>query len=270
MLPLAAFIALFLIVWGALVAAKPFVAGLVDRMGRVVTKVWVRGFLVVIALLGVGAATAAVVGDAFFDLAELVVAKNTSLQVLDQRWHDLAISGRTPGDTTFFAAVSTMGGPVGMGVTAVVVTAALLLRRRRRWALYLLVTAGGGILLNLELKRHFARARPDLSEMLRLAHGYSFPSGHAMGATVVAGALTYLSSRVLKTWQAKAAAIAFSTAFVAAVSASRVYLGAHWLSDVAAGVSGGGLWFATTTIAYETLRRIILIRRLRFQAAHTH
>ena len=81
-----------------------------------------------------------------------------------------------------------------------------------------------------------------------------------MGSTVVMGALAYIAVRSLKTWRQKSAAMAFATTFVVAVSASRVYLAVHWLSDIVAGVTGGLLWLATTTVGYETFRRIRMIR----------
>jgi undecaprenyl-diphosphatase len=87
-----------------------------------------------------------------------------------------------------------------------------------------------------------------------------------MGSTIVAGALTYLAFRVCKTWRAKAAALAAGTTFIAAVSFSRVYLGVHWISDIAAGLTAGLVWVTTATIAYEATRRIRLIRELRRRA----
>src|SRR5207244_4020919 len=134
--------------------------------------------------------------------------------------------------------------------------------RRWRWIAYLAVTFGGGELLDVELKSYFARARPAMAEALRIAHGYSFPSGHALGSTVAFGALAYLAYRTAKSWSGAAAALAFGATFVLAVSLSRVYLGVHWISDVAAGVSAGLVWVTTTTAAYETARRIRHLRNV--------
>jgi len=164
----------------------------------------------VVVLLAIGAAVTAYAGDSFVDLAELVVAKNPSLQALDQRWHDNAVSVRTPGATTFFATMSVIGGPAVLALLTGLLAGTLFIRKRPRWAVYLLVTAGGGAVLNMELKRYFERARPALAEMLRRADGYSFPSGHAMGSTVVMGGLTYLALRSLTTWRQKSLAITAS------------------------------------------------------------
>ncbi len=228
-----------------------------------------RDYLPVFVLLVAGGAIAVFAGDWFIELAELVHGKSPVLQQIDGQWHDWAVSERTPGETTFFAAMSVVGGPVVLGIITGIAIAWFATRGRYRWAIYLAVTAGGGALLNMELKHYFARARPALAEMLRRASGYSFPSGHAMGSTVVIGGFTYLALRVLKTWRQKSAAIAFAITFVLSVASSRVYLGVHWLSDIAAGLSAGFLWVMTTTTAYETLRRIRLIRAIRARRATT-
>src|SRR5207244_12662859 len=135
--------------------------------------------------------------------------------------------------------------PVGTAVLAGLVSIVLAFLRRWRWIAYLAFTYGGGMLLDVELKSYFARARPAVAEALRRAHGYSFPSGHAMGSAVAFGALGYLAYRAAKSWPAAAAALAFAATFVMSVSLSRIYLGVHWISDVAAGVSAGAVWVVT-------------------------
>lgn len=271
----AAFGALFLVLWALLLPALPalrrasavaarLVARLSLRSARVHrlserTRAYVPLAMVVIA----GGLLTAWAGDAFVDLAESVHANNPKVQDIDTLAHAWAISKRAPGSTTFFVTMSTIGSPVGMGVLSLSVAVLLAVKRRWRWLLYFAVTVGGGSLLNMELKRYFARARPDVAEMLRQAHGYSFPSGHAMGSTVVFGALSYLAFRAVKRWRWKAAVLALAMAMVASVAASRVYLGVHWITDVAAGITCGTLWVATTTVGYETLRRIRMLRSAR-------
>ena len=123
---------------------------------------------------------------------------NAALQKIDTSIHDWAVSERTSGATTFFTIMTIIGGPLGLAVLLTVIGIILAIRRRWRWLIYLAVTAGGGALLNLELKRYFARARPIAAEMLRRANGYSFPSGHAMGSAVAFGALAYLAFRAIR------------------------------------------------------------------------
>jgi undecaprenyl-diphosphatase len=231
------------------------------RLGRVAERY--RVYLPIVLVVIAGAALTAAAGDAFIDVAELVHANNPRLREFDALIHSWALTQRNRGATTFFNVMSTIGGPPGLAVIVVCVAILLAIMHRYRWMLYLVFTACGGALLDVELKRFFARSRPDVAEMLRQAHGYSFPSGHAMGSTVVFCALSYLAFRAAKRWRWKAAALALAWTLIAAVALSRVYLGVHWISDVAAGIAAGALWVSVTTVAYETLRRIRMLRAMR-------
>lgn len=264
----AAFVIVFLVTWAVVYASIPaahgtaaFLARAVVRNARVAKLVErhgqrLRDYWPVVALLVVGAALTVWAGDGFIDLAEMVHAKSPGLQQTDQRVHDWIVTRRGSDATLFFTVMTTVGGPAGVGVISGIALIALVIAGRYRWVIYLAVTAGGGGLLDMELKRYFARARPDVAEMLRLAHGYSFPSGHALGSTVVFGALAYIASRVIPSWGGKAAAIALAIVLILSISLSRVYLGVHWGSDIIAGMTAGAVWLTTTTVAYEVLRRV--------------
>ncbi len=225
-----------------------------------------RDYLPVAVIVLAGALMAVWAGDGFLDLAEKVHTKSAALQKIDVRWHDWAVKERNTGATSFFALMSMIGGPAGAAAIAVVVAIVLLIQRKYRWVIYLVFNTLGGGLVDLELKRYFARARPDVAEMLRQASGYSFPSGHAMVSTVLFATLSYLAIRSLPRWRWKSAALAFGTTMIVSVALSRVYLGVHWISDVSAGIIAGLLWVTMTTVAYETWRRIRLIRRMRVSA----
>lgn len=266
-----AFFIVFLILWSVAYAAMPAVrfvghrlARLVARSSRIENFVSARrAYLPVVLIVVVGGLLTAWAGDGFLDLAERVRAETPTLRKIDTGVHDWAVSHRSAGDTLFFVVMSNVGGPVGLAVIVAMVAGVLAIRRRWRWVIYLAVTTGGGALLNLELKRYFARARPAVAEMLRRAQGYSFPSGHAMGSAVAFAAVAYLAYRAAKSWSAAAAALGLAATLIASVSLSRVYLGVHWISDVAAGITAGLVWVTTTTVAYETLRRIRRLRELR-------
>jgi membrane-associated phospholipid phosphatase len=270
-----AFVVTFLILWAVVYAILPAIRHLGRLLARLIarsagvsrvvstTEERFKSYLPVAAIAIAGVLFTAWAGDAFIDLAEKVHGNNAALQKLDASIHDWAVRERSTGATTFFTIMTIIGGPAGLAVLLTIVGIILAVRRRWSWLIYLAVSAGGGALLNLELKRYFARARPVAAEMLRRANGYSFPSGHAMGSAVAFGALSYLAFRAIKSWPAKTAVIAFFYTLVAAVALSRVYLGVHWISDVLAGVTVGTVWVTTTTVAYETVRRI---RRLRGKA----
>jgi undecaprenyl-diphosphatase len=257
------FTALFFILWGVFYAVTPL---LMRGLGILAHKTAAFRYndYVPVALLLIAALFVAVVsGDAFVDLAEMVHENSPTLRDVDATAHHWAAGERSLGATRFFTIVTIIGTPVGLAVLMLPIAVMLAVKGRYRWLAYLLFTTGVGALLVVQLKVYFARARPDLAAALRSAHGYSFPSGHAMGSMVVCGALAYLGYRALPTLRLKSAAIALAATFVASVAASRVYLGVHWISDVVAGLSGGLLWVIGTTISYETFRRIRLIRALR-------
>jgi undecaprenyl-diphosphatase len=269
-----AFLAVFLFLWAALYAALPALRFLGRRLTRLIAR-WAhvqelvdkhREWVPVVVIVVTGAALTAWAGDQFLDLGERIRSNAPALRSVDGRVHDWAVSHRSPADTIFFNVMSTVGAPSGVAVIVTVVAVVLAFLRRWRWVLYLGVTTIGGGLLDMELKRYFARARPAVAEALRQAHGFSFPSGHTMGSTVAFGALAYLAYRAAKSWPAAAAALAFGITFVSAVAVSRVYLGVHWVSDVLAGITAGLVWVTTTTVAYETLRRIRRLRELRRDA----
>ncbi len=261
------FVLVFLILWLAFFAVGPLLEKLLARAAHFTTKFRYRDYLPVAVVLAIGIAATAFAGDAFMDIAEELHANTERLQVIDRETHAWARTAYTSGATRFFTTMTLIGTPVGLGILLAIVGVILLLRGRWRWAMYLAVTAGIGGLLNLLLKSWFARARPDLAEALRHATGYSFPSGHAMGSTICFLALSYVAFRVLHRWRDRAAALAFACTMILAIASSRIYLGVHWISDIGGGIAAGLIWFAASTVAYETFRRIRMIRALRAKAA---
>ena len=81
--------------------------------------------------------------------------------------------------------------------------------------------------------------------------------------SITLGALSYLAVRLVHRWRWKSAVIAFSMTIIVAVASSRVYLGVHWISDIGAGISAGILWLTISTVGYETVRRLRLVRHRR-------
>jgi membrane-associated phospholipid phosphatase len=267
MLFLLFFALLFLLLWGVFTLLVPVIQHALAAVASRTARLRNHDYLPVAAMLAGGLIVTFIAGDGFLDLAELVHQNSPNLQYYDRDVHDWATTTRSPGATAFFTAMTTIGAPWFLGVVTAVVGFVLAMRRRWRWLAYLIFTTCGGSLIVLELKVYFARARPDLAEALRRAHGYSFPSGHSMGSMIVFGALSYLAYRAGKSWRVKAAAIAAAATLISAIALSRVYLGVHWISDVGAGIAAGFLWVTMTTLAYETSRRIRALRARRVRKA---
>lgn len=116
--------------------------------------------------------------------------------------------------------------------------------RRKRLALaWALIVAGGG-LLNLALKKGFDRPRPPVAWRDPIVHetNESFPSGHAMGSTIGYGMLAYVVTSKMPHLGMRMLTYLALAVVVALISFSRVYLRAHWLSDVIGGISVGLAW----------------------------
>ena len=216
-------------------------------------------------ILAVGFLTAASTGAAFLGLAELMQESSPRLGEIDHSVWQSSHRFRSPGATPFFIAFTLLGTATGLGLLVLASATFLALRGRYRWAAYLVVTALGGWVLNQGLKLVFARARPDMAAALRHSSGYAFPSGHAMVSISVFGALVYLMVRGFSNWRVRSASAALALCLTGAISLSRIYLGVHWFSDIAAGLSAGIVWLATTTGTYEVFRRMRMLRHTRAQ-----
>lgn len=122
-------------------------------------------------------------------------------------------------------------------------------------ATLLVVTTIGGLLLNTVLKMGFDRPRPQFFEWGTHAMTTSFPSGHAMSAAIVYPTVAYLAARLLDTHRARFLVLLVAAILVFLISFSRVYLGVHYPSDVAAGVIVGLSWsaFCMTTLEVAQL-----------------
>ena len=97
-------------------------------------------------------------------------------------------------------------------------------------------------------KAVFERDRPDSSEALASAAGFSFPSGHAMSSLAIYGALTIVAARSFDSPRARMLVAVLALALVLAIGFSRVYLGVHYASDVLAGFIAGLAWPALCSL----------------------
>ncbi|HEV7763988.1 MAG TPA: serine hydrolase [Thermoanaerobaculia bacterium] len=228
-----------------------------------------QAYLPTMAILAFGIAATLIVGEDFIELAVSMRQQNPEVLNIDQMVYRWAASMRSSQATLFFVTFTHIGGPIGLAILALSVAGLLFLKKHRGLALYVVITGPMGGVLNILLKQVFARARPDLAEALRQAHGYSFPSGHAMGSMIVLGSLAYVMLRLQGSWRSRSAMIALLFTSVLTVGLSRVYLGVHWISDIAAGFAAGLIWLVIATVAFEAFWRIRRIRAGRNAVAAT-
>jgi membrane-associated phospholipid phosphatase len=137
----------------------------------------------------------------------------------------------------------------------VALCAALVLLRFRLnlEAACLLISAGSSWLLVNAIKIIVGRARPspDLVEVFEHPFSGSFPSGHVASYMALYGFLFYLVYSLMRPSALRSALLIVCGAMTGLVGLSRVYLGAHWASDVFGGYGFGFFWLALTIYVYQ-------------------
>jgi undecaprenyl-diphosphatase len=118
----------------------------------------------------------------------------------------------------------------------------LLAARLYSAALFLFGAVASGQILSTLLKVVIDRSRPELLVESPIVHSASFPSGHAMLSAVTYLTLGALLTRIVEGTALKAYCLTAAGVLTMLVGISRVYLGAHWPSDVLAGWCVGSAW----------------------------
>jgi undecaprenyl-diphosphatase len=165
-----------------------------------------------------------------------------SLQSLDQQtvavfdrlrsaypWLDLPMSD-----------LSALGGRTLLTLVVIFAVGLLLSFRRYRTAGFVLAAALGGYVLSVGLKFLVGRQRP--AGGLIQVSGNSFPSGHSMLSAIIYLTLALIVSTVILRWRVRLYVIGSALVLVALIGISRLYLGVHYLTDVAAGWLVGLAW----------------------------
>jgi membrane-associated phospholipid phosphatase len=172
------------------------------------------------------------------------------IQRVDDAWLRLMIFRRTP-PLTAMAKVFNVLGLVYITLPVRIALAGFLAARRQWWHLAAFTAA---MVLSEALigplKNIYDRARPPAS--LVATSGASFPSGHAIAAsvTVLAAVIALVPAGRRRTLWAAAA-----MAFAILMGLSRAYLAAHWLSDATAGILLGTSCALLTALISGLLQR---------------
>jgi len=175
------------------------------------------------------------------------VLANDPLVVVDQTVYHFLQSLRTPWADHVFVALTELGDSFVSIFLACWVLLVLLVKRCHRAAGFWALTVIGGLLGVQLLKWAIHLPRP--VTIYRGASAYGFPSGHTTMSVVLYGFLAILMvRRVAGTWRWGLFSGVVLIAFV--IGFSRLYLGAHWLSDLLGGYFIGASWTALMGIAY--------------------
>jgi undecaprenyl-diphosphatase len=154
------------------------------------------------------------------------------------------------------ADLTSLGGIAVLTLFATIVILFLFLQRKHLSALLLLVGLGGGVVLSEGLKSVFERDRPPQIYQAVDTINASFPSGHALLSAVFYLSIAVMLTRAFPERRFKAYVLGVGVALTLIVGMTRIYLGAHWATDVFAGWSVGAAWAMTLwLVSYGIARR---------------
>ncbi len=202
----------------------------------------------------VGGIIVAAIGTFLFaELAEHVMTGST--QAFDEAALRWIKDYHSPGLDEAMLEITALG--TGTVVIMIVCVSGLFLSltHHKYSALLLLVATVGGMLLDTVLKLRFDRPRPHVFTWGTQAAMSSFPSGHAMSATIVYSTVAYLAARLQKRLWARWATMLLAAVIIVMIAMSRIYLGVHYPSDVLAGAIVGLSWAAFCMATLETIQR---------------
>jgi len=215
-------------------AGTPLVAALVLKMGL--------GFVVIV---GAGLLFGAIASE---------IGAHERLAYIDQTFSDAVQRNTQESARRAFGGITHLGDPLTLWMLCVAGAAVLFARGESLLAFAFVAALAGNALLNITLKGIFARIRPLQDPALTPFAGFSFPSGHSSGAVVAYGMLAYVLVRTTpRGWHLPWVLLAATTAY--SVGSSRVFVHAHFVTDVVAGFASGTAWLAICIISTEWTRR---------------
>ena len=152
--------------------------------------------------------------------------------------------------------ITRLNDPNTVAVIAVIILGILLWRHYYSEAQIFTIDCLGGVVLSYGLKSVFGKARPTLWESAIEDPSFSYPSGHALGSTVLYGFIAYLIATRYPQFSLLVYAVA--VCLIGAIGLSRLYLGVHWPTDIIGGYGIGFLWltFCITMLKLKRIKRL--------------
>lgn len=190
-------------------------------------------------------------------LASLLLLTLLNNHLEDPGLHHLDLATQTrvhswtkPGLAEAMLALTWIGSIKIFASALALVLIAFLYWRKFHAAILLTASIIGAFILNETLKVHFHRTRPHVPWAIGDEHTFSFPSGHSLFAIALYGTLAYLALLRPTSVFRRLAILLPALLLVCGIGLSRIYLGMHYPSDVAAGFLVGSLWF-TAIVAVD-------------------
>src|SRR5690625_2996043 len=169
-------------------------------------------------------------------------------------WIDIVFSSSLLG---MMVIMSVIVSSVAVLLLTFLITVIFLLKKDWFHTIFFLTVSVGGVVLNFVLKFLFQRERPGEMSHIEVFNfsldipSYSFPSGHMMRITILILFLIYISYRFIKHIALKLLATIILVITLVGVALSRLFLDAHFLSDVLAAGSISVVWFCLCYIFFK-------------------
>jgi len=177
------------------------------------------------------------------------------LTLIDARLSVWLHTNKSPGLIEFFLWVSKLHSNWCVTFATSAIAVYFWSKRLRYWILIWAISVWGGMLLNVALKLLFARPRAHFEDPIVTLHTFSFPSGHTILATVFYGTLCVFAFSSTRSHKVHALLVLLSLFMIALVGFSRMYLGAHYLTDVLGAIAEGAAWISLSLLFVGAVRR---------------
>ncbi|GAB3056296.1 phosphatase PAP2 family protein [Salinicoccus sesuvii] len=185
----------------------------------------------------------------FSELSEMLIEEE--LQGFDSRITLFFDRSASPALDTFYTIVTELGSVEFLAAASIILILFLWFKMKDIWGIMLFSAAlGGGGILTAVMKESYERNRPSINEAVD-ATGFSFPSGHAVGSLIFYGFVAYLIVRSSRQKGFKIWVLVLSVILILLIGASRIYLGAHFPSDIVAGYTVGTIWLILCLMVLE-------------------
>lgn len=151
--------------------------------------------------------------------------------------------------TNILIFITNLGGPIGVFFICLMIF--LIPKLRNKVGIPVSIAVSSSFIINIILKRIFARERPDILRLVT-EYSYSFPSGHAMINMALYTVLILYTYRLVKNKKIKYSLIVLMIFLVAIIGFTRVYLGVHYAGDI---IGGWLLGFAIGLFVYMLMKK---------------
>ena len=177
---------------------------------------------------------------------------NSSIIDFDHLVNQTVVSLQTQWLTNIMMFITAFGNAVFIIIFCLVFLGMLIFKKRWRYAILSTLAIIGSLLLQVIFKNLTHRARPPNS-LIDVSNNFSFPSGHAITSIVIFSLLIYSFKDDIKDKLIKSFFIITASMFSLLIGLSRIYLNAHFFSDVIGGFALGLFWFTLILLVEKSI-----------------